>query len=506
MTTILKSQLKVPYELDLANRAASLFSSVYPFDDAGGIGTQPAIIPDLLGVHDIAMVYGATGSVTSDGALQLADNGNGQTNTFGEFLGIDQTWSSGLTERSRIYLIDLVFKLNTKNYQNLFDGPGILIRWSKSTGELSIYIENISSHRISATYMPADNERIVIGLLINQTTATAHIVVNGVELDSTVNGFPFSGAQTKPSYNPWLGRQNSWNNYYGWDGKLNLFAFGYNFNGNELAVEELIALTNEPYSIFQEKTNEAIEYNFYGTVPCNAKSIGFTSKNVSINAVVTNDAKIGSVASKRLALSTTIVQRSQLTAEQYKNSVLGGLIKQQYQTQLTASKTNGFSVSLVQTNNLAGEASKKVCIKSEIQQNVSLKAYFTDSLIEIYEFNATIAIEPSLSSTNQKNTNHVGEIFQQQLADSNVVKISSLKADCSNITLHKGSLKKSVDLIAELNQHVVLNTLYMNSSLPLILHEFRIDGEIVFQRFNGAIIKQKFNGEIIEQRFDGALA
>lgn len=250
MTIVNKADLSPPFTLDLGNAAAPILSSVYVFDDAGASGSTPAIIPDLLGAHDIDMIYGTNGEINSDGNLQLADNGNGQLNTYGAFQGIDSTWADGVAAyTSRIYIIDCDFVLNTRNFQYLMYGFGCTVFWTKSTGLLRITIENKASHRAWIDYPLVASENLKIVLQIDRTNTVASIIINGIVQTVNINGDPYGNG--KPLARNYLGRAISWNNYYGWDGTLNLFCVGEDVSSQELTQPQLVELSLNPYAIFE---------------------------------------------------------------------------------------------------------------------------------------------------------------------------------------------------------------------------------------------------------------
>lgn len=318
MPVLSKSELKQPFELELTNRAATLFSSVYPFADAGAVGSQPALIPDLLGSHDINMTYGAVGGLVGEGDLQLADNGNGQTNTWGQFQGVGSAWAAAVGKNSRVYLVDTIYKASTKNYQYLLYGCGLLVFWTKSTGKLSVHIENASGHRLYVDVaMPvSDGERLVIVAQIDQTNKSAQIIINGTSYVVSANGDPFN--QPVSGYLH-LGRKHSWHNYYGWDGVLSLFAFGTNFDGSEITEQEAIDLSLDPLGVFQVSAVSGTEQSI--VVSSTEQLTQSQLVNIlgigAINAIVSEQK-----SQSQLVSITEINQLNAITSEQKTQSTL----------------------------------------------------------------------------------------------------------------------------------------------------------------------------------------
>ena len=258
---ISKTELKIPYFINGDNPAATLFDAIFPIADAGNVGDKPLTIPDLLDNHDISMTYGTNGALVDDGDMLLADNGNGSTNTYGTIANIDDTWATNNRDNSRIWLVDCVFKSNSNNYQYLIYGAGFVVYWTKSTNQITIQIDNKSSHHARVEFTaPADGTRLVIAAQLDKTNDSALIVVNGVKQSIVINGNPFSDGSVTgtPTSHNFIGRKSSWEHYYGWDSQLNFFAFGYRFLTNELTEAQLIELSNNPYDILQSSTTEPL--------------------------------------------------------------------------------------------------------------------------------------------------------------------------------------------------------------------------------------------------------
>ena len=248
--TVLKPELLEPFTPNISNPATTLFDAIHLFWNAGESGERPAVIPDLLGNHDVHMTYGAAGGLDTTG-MAFSDNGNATLNTYGVIQGIDSAWSAESKYKSRLYLIDIpVFKFNNKNYQYVMHGVGLVAVWTKSTGILSITFEGQSSHRAyNKTFIPVDGERLTIAAQFNQFSDTSQLVINGTSYVMINNGSPFSG-NSAPYVSSGIGRAG-WNNYYGLDNSIGLLAFGANYYGTELTETQLIELCNNPYDILE---------------------------------------------------------------------------------------------------------------------------------------------------------------------------------------------------------------------------------------------------------------
>lgn len=261
MEVILKSELTQPFAVSTApDSFGYIFSNIYPFADAGSVGSQPANIPDLIGNHDIAMNYHAdptkSGGINAGGNLELGNHGNGQVNTWGTF-NVPVNWNTSLTANSRIYLIEFIYKYSSAR-QFLISGH-FHVEFKTST-TMTVMIENQAAHGIryyNKTHNFVDGQRVCIAIQMNKSDNSYAMVINGVDVTSELyaNGNPFTGNISNQTPLDWLllGRWSSWDNYYGFEGDINLLAFGTDFNGSELSVAQMIELTNNPYQILQQE-------------------------------------------------------------------------------------------------------------------------------------------------------------------------------------------------------------------------------------------------------------
>lgn len=262
---VFKTDLQQPFELNLSNNAANLFDSVYPFGDAGGLGTQPLVIPDLLGNHNIDMGYGAIGGLVGDGALELADNGNATINTYGTFNTFDDAFAETTRNSSTLLLVDAVIPLNTHatNPSFLVEVMGFKVTWTNLN---TLFIEWRGSTGHSMSFPESDiglvvGDRLVIAFLVNYTTQTASVAINGVIYGTVQGGDPWSFNNTLAyTVYKYIGRHFSWDNYYGWNSHINLLALGFNLNGREPSDQDLVDLTLDSYSIFQTTKDKQQEY------------------------------------------------------------------------------------------------------------------------------------------------------------------------------------------------------------------------------------------------------
>ncbi|TDF41878.1 hypothetical protein EYS14_03280 [Alteromonadaceae bacterium M269] len=457
MTTVIsKSELSRPYALNADNVASALFDTVHLFADSGDVTDRPAVFTDLLGKHDLSMTYGAVGGMVGDD-LQLADNGNGQLNTYGEFQGIDSTWSNGLIDRSRLYLIDTVYRANSRTWQYLISGAGLRVRLIRDTGALEISLENINSHRVVSNYVPADGERLVIAAQIDQTLNQAIVVVNGQSMVAMPNGFPFGSSNSRPIQHPWFGRHFPWPNFYGWDGTVSLFCMGYHFNGSELSEEQLINLTLNPYDVFQTNST-ALPIEQEITAPSAiqgvlAKSAAIEQAQVmttpiSRQVIQANPASLGGDSSLYapgalqhvVAALSVIDSHQQLLSEKSTQHIIASTVTVNQDYHLVAhkaiSKVKAVVLSIEQQHYLLASSAKQLVKASAltVDSNITLYAVPAQQLVTARTLEVEQGAQQVIAVVRayQRTVAHVVNVSTQ--ADINTVKsVQQVKAEALNV-------------------------------------------------------------------------
>lgn len=488
MEVILKSELAQPFAVSTEpDSFGHIFSNIYPFADAGSIGSQPSVIPDLIGSYDIAMNYHAdptkSGGINAGGNLELGNHGNGQVNTWGTF-NVPVNWNTSLTANSRIYLIEFIYKYSSAR-QFLISGH-FHVEFKTST-TMTVMIENQAAHGIryyNKTHNFVDGQRVCIAIQMNKSDNSYFMVINGVDVTSDLyeNGNPFTGNISNQTPLDWLllGRWSSsgWEKYYGFDGDINLLAFGTDFNGSELSVSQMIELTNNPYQILDVDglENNAEVYSF--TAAINIKptlSASLTKKNNYINELE----------------QTTLLHYS------FNKAITNiGFIKQYSIQQATKTKKISLSTELQQQYQCHALKSKNAQIHDELQQNYVMQSYFSDEVIEIHQFNAEISIEPLNNAHLIKNNGFKQEIKQKIELNSKAIKHAALQSKYNQHTKLVSNAIKYTGVNGLVIQTIATSAMFFNSAQPIYLYEFRINGEIAYQRFNGATAKQRFNGVI----------
>ncbi|NQZ24456.1 MAG: hypothetical protein HRT53_20720 [Colwellia sp.] len=174
-----------------------------------------------------------------------------------------------------------------------------------------------------------------------------------------------------------------------------------------------------------------------------------------------------------LALINTTAQ---LTDSFVKKYDINGVVEQNYQFQATQLK--------------------KSDINAELEQGYAMKGYFSTALTEIHQFKATINLAPLNTANFTKKTDCQPEINQVITLSGQGLKCAALQTNYKQAQSLVSNLFKSNKVAGEIEQAVAISAVFLNSVQPIYLHQFRINGDIAFQRFNGATVKQRFNGVI----------
>ncbi len=417
MEITLKSELAQPFSVSTEpDSFGHIFSNIYPFADAGSVGSQPANIPDLIGNHDIAMNYHAdpteSGGINTGGNLELGNHGNGQTNTWGTF-NVPVGWGTGLTANSRIYLVEFIYKYSSAR-QFLISGHFHLE--FKTSTTMTVMIENQSAHGIryyNKTHNFADGQRVCIAVQMNKSDNSYSMVINGVDVTSELyaNGNPFTGNISNQTPLDWLllGRWSSagWDKYYGFDGDINLLAVGTDFNGSELSVSQMIELTNNPYQILQqeqvstgtEQTIVAVQsqqltqsqliditsFNVIGAIVCEqatqVQSVDLTLNNQT-KAIVAEQATEVSLSAIAHVSNLTAVIIEQVTHAELASLEESQLITAIQSQQLTESITVDVTTDGAQDVNVVVTEQKTESQALTLEQRLQLHATITEQLAE----------------------------------------------------------------------------------------------------------------------------
>lgn len=217
-------------------------------------------------------------------------------------------------------------------------------------------------------------------------------------------------------------------------------------------------------------------YNFSASINQTVALTGTKNKNVNVAALLTQNPQNQALTNKKINYSANVNQTVNLNSTVNKSANLNSVIAQKYKTQATANK---------QTN-----------ANGEIKQTILLTGYFTNSLIESHEFSATITINPTISAATKKQANVSSHVMQSATLAAAATKTATVQSNCFyQVSLNAQNTKK-INISGHIKQTVAINALFINTATPIHLRQFRIDGQIVFQRFNGAIVTQRFNGAL----------
>lgn len=249
---------------------------------------------------------------------------------------------------------------------------------------------------------------------------------------------------------------------------------------------------------FLESGGEPVEenYNFSATINITPELNGLSNKSTNCIAEISQSTTLSAGLKKQLNVSGAINQKQQqqatLTkkvnciAETSQNPLLNGLL--QKQTNINGATNQNYQLQTTLTKNVE--------LTAEIAQNYVMSGYFSTEVIEIHQFSATISVTPTTTANLTKKINHKPEIAQPTALNSQVTKKTELKANNQQKITLLGNINKYCNITGAIEQPIALNAIFYNLTAPVHLYQFRVDGRIVFQRFNGATVSQRFNGVI----------
>lgn len=244
---------------------AANLESLYLFN--GDDRSRPAVVSNLKqDLHHIDMTWNGDGYVLGDGGAKFADNGNATLNTSGIVRNIDSAWSVSKQGKSRVFVLNLEWKSQSIAQCYIAMSSGFQFFRSATGTIFTISIENISTHRITwtidtAAFRDGDPVTIVAMADMRAGNNTSRCYLNGVDMGvGTVNGTPFNSAQSQPVISNYIGRAHSWDNYYGFDGKIGLYGHSFEFPSNiPPTLEELKSLSVDPYRVLLNTQRSKID-------------------------------------------------------------------------------------------------------------------------------------------------------------------------------------------------------------------------------------------------------
>lgn len=243
---------------------AANLEALYLFN--GGERARPSVVSNLKqDTHHIDMTWNGDGYLLGDGGIKLADNGNAVLNTAGLVRDIDANWSGSKEGKSRVFVVNLEWKAQSISQCYIIDSNGFRFFRSATGTVFTISMENQSTHRAAWTIDTIafkDGDPVTIVVCGDYSTNTSVCYINGVSLGAgTFNGYPFApGVSARPANMNSIGRTSSWNNYYGFDGKIGLYGFSFEFLGNVPPTNaELKALSIDPYRVLLNTQRSKID-------------------------------------------------------------------------------------------------------------------------------------------------------------------------------------------------------------------------------------------------------
>lgn len=242
---------------------AANLESLYLFN--GEARSRPAVIPNLIqDKFHIDMTWNGDGYLLGDGGIKLADNGNANTNTAGVVRDIDAAWATSKANKSRVFVLNLEWKSQSITECHIIRTNGFVFYRGSGT-VFYIWIENASSHRFIWTIDTTafkDGDPITIVAMADYRVGfqTSRCYINGLDLGTgTLNGDPFNSSIPGIMLGNYIGR-TSFTNYYGYDGKIGLFAHSFEFPENTPPSNaDLKALSIDPYRILLNTQKSRID-------------------------------------------------------------------------------------------------------------------------------------------------------------------------------------------------------------------------------------------------------
>lgn len=250
-----KQDFAKPYEINGQSPLGRVLDCCIVFENAGGIGTQPATVPDIVKMyqHDLTMTYGGDGKLVGDGALKCNSAGS----TYGTVNSLGSVWAEDVDANSRIYYLDVtVFSLPLSGVDYLCDTAGLRVTLYPD-GSLIVFHLNqpgdTSYDQFDLIASEGDTLRIITQL--NKSNNTVICRVNGqLPTSSVVNNnlFAVTGTNAQPRYT-----ENALGSYglhtVGFDGTINAFGFGVHFNDGELTAQQITDESQLDYPILVKR-------------------------------------------------------------------------------------------------------------------------------------------------------------------------------------------------------------------------------------------------------------
>lgn len=287
--------------------------SLYLFN--GDADSNPAVVPNLIqNKHHIDMTWAGAGRMLGNGGARFADNGNAVTNTAGVFRDIDTAWSDSKQGKSRLFVLQMEWK-NQPAIGQCFplSGPGMRFFRGAAGTIFNIWLENMSSHALrwtvdTASWADGDSITLVVAADMRIGMTTSRCFINGVDLGvGVLNGDPYNAGSSKPATlnANYIGR-TSYTNYYGFDGKIGLFAHSFELTNNALpTLSQLQELSVDPYRVLLTTESATTTYAFVVAVAAQALSEAGFMKLAVASAVEGALADHTATFTKRATLAAT---------------------------------------------------------------------------------------------------------------------------------------------------------------------------------------------------------
>lgn len=237
-------------------------------------------------------------------------------------------------------------------------------------------------------------------------------------------------------------------------------------------------------------------YNFSAAISITPTLTASNSKSANLAVAINQAPQITSTHNKKVSYINALAQTVELSSNLNKKVNQLAELNQTVQLSSALTKNNNLTALLQQNYQQTALKNKTTNVTGHINQTVILTGYFSNSLTEVHQFSATITIKPTTSATVNKKAQLNSQINQTVEIAGYQAKTTNLNATCAHQVTLNGQATKQTNLTAVLNQPVQLTGLFINTAQPIHLHQFTINGAIVFQRFNGATVSQRFNGAL----------
>lgn len=258
-------------------------------------------------------------------------------------------------------------------------------------------------------------------------------------------------------------------------------------NGTGYSLADMIDPANKNYQVKTTSTAHALNIGAFFQA-------SNTTENYSFLATISINPELSALKSKISNYSVGLSQLTLINGSFVKKSNVSGVITQAYQQYAMQLKKSVLKAEIAQSYQQSSIHLKKVAINGELQQSYAMQGYFSNATTGIHQFTATISITPLNSANFSKKS-----IYQHQ--NNQVIELSGQAIKCAALQTNYqqeqslvSNTAKRTNIAGEIQQSVLISALFFNSAQPIYLHQFRINGEIAFQRFNGATVKQRFNG------------